>query len=36
MEVLDKDRNGNCNINKVLDKWKQDFSSLYNCFFFHK
>ena len=33
MEDLDQDGNVNCNINVVLDKWKQDFSSLYNCSF---
>ena len=25
MEDLDQDGNVNCNINVVLDKWKQDF-----------
>ena len=33
MEVLDEDGNVNCNINVVFDKWKQGFSSLYNCSF---
>ena len=33
MEVVDQEGNANCNINVVLDKWKQDFSSLYNCSF---
>ena len=26
MEVLDEDGNVNCNINVVLEKWKQNFS----------
>ena len=33
MEDLDQDGNVNCNISVVLDKWKQDVSSLYNCSF---
>ena len=33
MEVVDQEGNANCNIYVVLDKWKQDFSSLYNCSF---
>ena len=33
MEVLDQDGNVNYDINVVLDKCKQDFSSLYNCSF---
>ena len=33
MEVVDQEGNANCSINVVLDKWKQDFSSLYNCSF---
>ena len=33
MEVVDQKGNANCNINVVLDKWKQDFSSLNNCSF---
>ena len=31
IEVLDLDVNVNCYINVVLDKWRQDLSSLFNC-----
>ena len=33
MEVIDQNGNVNSNINVVLDKWKHDFSSVYNCSF---